>query len=79
MSGGVQLPHQVLGLFVLSLKLIKQLQLLLSFFEAGQLGLDVELPELRLLLVGLDLGLGAAALGAHFQHVHRGALLHYSR
>ena len=44
-----------------------------------QLGLDLLLPGDLLLLLLLDLALGAAALAAHLQHVRSDALRDYSR
>ena len=43
--------------------------LLLHASQFGQLGLDVGLLELSLLLLLLDLGLGASALRADLEHV----------
>ena len=75
-AGGLQLADDLLGVRVLGCHLVVVGQLLLGLGKARELGRGVLLLEESLLLVGLDLGLGASALRADLQHVGAGASLH---
>ena len=68
------LGHEVRGRLAGLVLLLQGLDLVLQLLDHGELGLDVGLLLRGGLLLRLDLGQGAAALGADLEHVGRDSL-----